>query len=84
VDRSPLAEPHRRELDAINRQISLPQHAAWMDVAGEGQGSCTEVDEKVRAMLMLDGWRPDMKLAEQAGYVGLDVVRDHVPGVPDL
>ena len=74
----------RRELDAMQRQITLLQHAAWIDVATAGQGSRTDVDEKVRAMLMLDGWRPDTTLAGQAGYVSMDVLYEDVPGVTDL
>ena len=74
----------RRELDEMHRQITLLQHAAWMDVARENQGTAADGDEKVRAMLMLDGWRPDMDLAEQAGYFRLDRLRDEVPGITDL
>jgi hypothetical protein len=74
----------RRELEEIHRQITLLQHAVWMDVAAEGQGSRTDVDEKVRTMLMLDGWRPDMDLAAQAGYFSLDRLREEgIPGVTD-
>jgi hypothetical protein len=72
----------RRELEQIKRQIMLLQHAAWMDVATAGQGTRTQVDEKVRAMLMLDGWRPDMSLAEQAGYFDID--RLHEGGIPGV
>lgn len=57
----------RRELEELSREITLLHTAAWMDVSTAGQGSRTDVDEKVRAMLLLDGWRPDMQLAEQAG-----------------
>src|SRR5450755_3151546 len=58
----------RRELDELRREVALLHTAAWMDVTTAGQGRRTDVDEKVRAMLMLDGWRPDIQLAEQAGY----------------
>ena len=74
----------RRELDQMHRQITLLQHAVWMDVATAGQGTRPDVDEKVRAMLMLDGWTPDMQLAEQAGYFNLDRLREGgIPGVTD-
>ncbi len=66
----------RRELDALRREVNLLHHAAWIDVATAGQGSRTDVDEKVRTMLMLDGWRPDMDLTEQAGYFNLDRIRE--------
>ena len=69
----------RRELEAMHREITLLQHAAWIDVAGEGQGDRTDLDEKVRAMLMLDGWRPDMELTGEAGYVSMDVLISDVP-----
>ena len=62
----------RRELDALRREVELLHTAAWMDVTGAGQGSRSELDEKVRALLMTGGWRPDMDLAEQAGYFNLD------------
>jgi hypothetical protein len=62
----------RRELAELRREVTLLHHAAWMDVTTAGQGTRTNVDEKVRAMLMLDGWRPDMDLAESAGYFSLD------------
>ncbi len=70
----------RRDLDAMQRQITLLQHAVWIDVATAGQGQRTDIDERVREMLMLDGWRPDMQLAEQAGYFNLD--RLHETGIP--
>ena len=54
-----------------------------MDVSAAGQGSRTDVDEKVRAMLMLDGWRPDMRLAEQAGYFSLSRLQDDGTGITD-
>ena len=53
----------RRELDKIRREIVLLHHAAWPDVTTAGQGSRPEVDEKVRKMLTMDGWTPDMHLA---------------------
>ena len=62
----------RHEIDQLKRQITLLQHAVWMDVASAGQGQRSDIDERVRAMLMLDGWRPDMTLAEHAGYFNLD------------
>lgn len=71
----------QRELDAMHRQITLLQHAAWIDVSRENQGD--RGDDEVRAMLMLDGWRPDMKLAEQAGYFSLSRIQGDVPGVTD-
>jgi len=74
----------RRELDELRREVVLLHTAAWMDVSAAGQGSRTDVDEKVRAMLMLDGWRPDMDLAEQVGYFNLNRLReDGIPGVTD-
>lgn len=73
----------RRELDEMHRQITFLQHAAWMDVARAGQGTGPEGDEKVRAMLMLDGWAPDMNLAEQAGYFDIRRLHGEVPGVTD-
>jgi hypothetical protein len=74
----------RRELAAIQRQITLLQHAAWMDVSRGGQGTQNQGDDKVRAMLMLDGWRPDMQFAEQAGYFDLHRLREGgIPGVTD-
>jgi hypothetical protein len=73
----------RRELNQMRRQITLLQHAAWMDVATAGQGSRTDVDEKVRNMLMLDGWRPDMGLAGQAGYFSMSRIQDDNPSVAD-
>jgi hypothetical protein len=48
----------RRELDELRREVTLLHTAAWMDVSTAGQGRRTEVDEKVRTMLMLDGWHP--------------------------
>jgi hypothetical protein len=73
----------RRELEEIRRQITLLRHAVWMDVTTAGQGSRTDVDEKVRSMLMLDGWRPDMSLVKQAGYFDLGGLYGEVPGVTD-
>jgi hypothetical protein len=70
-----------RELAAMHREITLLQHAAWMDVANAGQGTRPEVDEKVRAMLMLDGWTPDMHLAEQAGYFDIHRLHGGIPGI---
>jgi hypothetical protein len=69
----------RRELDELRREVTLLHTAAWMDVSNAGQGTRTVVDDKVRAMLMLDGWRPDMKLAEQAGYFNLSSIQDDGP-----
>ena len=66
----------RRELDALKRQVTLLQHAAWLDVATAGQGTRTEIDERVRAMLMLDGWKPDTELAEQVGYFDISRIQD--------
>jgi hypothetical protein len=72
----------RRELAATQRQIALLQHAAWMDVSRGGQGTQNQGDDKVRAMLMLDGWRPDMQFADQAGY--FDIHRLHEGGIPGV
>jgi len=66
----------KRELDEIRREMTILHHAAWMDVTTAAQGSRTEVDEKVRAMLTLDGWQPDMSLAEQAGYFSMRRIQD--------
>ena len=53
-------------------------------MAPAGQGDRTDIDERVRTMLMLDGWRPDMDLAEQVGYFNLNRLReDGIPGVTD-
>lgn len=71
----------RQELDEIRRQITLLQHAVWMKSAGAGQGSAAELDEKVRTILTLDGWQPDMELAAQAGYFSMDRLQDDAPGV---
>lgn len=74
----------RRELDEIHREITLLQHAVWMSAAPAGQGTHADVDEKVRAMLMLDGWRPDADLAERAGYFNIDRLRGGgIPGVTE-
>jgi hypothetical protein len=73
----------RAELDEIRRQITLLQHAAWMDVSTAGQGTRPDVDEKVRAMLQTDGWAPNISLMEQAGYFDLGRLREGVPGVTD-
>ena len=74
----------RRELDQLRREVALLHTAAWMDVTTAGQGSRTDVDDKVRTMLMLDGWRPDIQLAEQAGYFNLDRLRETgLPGTSD-
>ena len=45
----------KRELAEIRPEITLLQHVVWMDVATAGQGTRSEVDEKVRRMLQLDG-----------------------------
>lgn len=58
----------KRELAEIRRDITLVRHAVWMDVATAGQGDRSQVDEKVRRMLQLDGWIPDVAFMEQAGY----------------
>jgi hypothetical protein len=74
----------RRELDALRREVTLLHTAAWMDVTTAAQGSQTEVDEKVRAMLALDGWQPDMDLAAQAGYFSMSRLREGgIAGVTD-
>jgi RHS repeat-associated protein len=60
----------------LRREVTLLHTAAWMDVTTAGQGTRSHIDDKVRAMLMLDGWRPDIQLAEQAGsygYTGSDL-----------
>jgi hypothetical protein len=69
----------KRELEQLQREVTLLHTAAWMDVATAGQGTRPDVDEKVRAMLMLDGWRPDMDLAEQAGYFSMDRLHGESP-----
>jgi hypothetical protein len=74
---------NRRDIEALHREVKLLHHAAWMDVSGENQGTRTDVDDKVRAMLMLDGWRPDMDLAEEAGYFNLSRIQGDVAGVTD-
>lgn len=66
----------KRELAEIKREISLVRHAMWMDVAAAGQRNRTQVDEKVRRMLQLDGWTPDTELMEQAGYFDLRRLQD--------
>ena len=66
----------KRELAEIRHEISLVRHAMWMDVATAGQGDRTQVDEKVRRMLQLDGWTPDVALMEQAGYSDLRRLQD--------
>ncbi len=73
----------RRELDQIRREVSLLHHAAWMDVTTAGQGDRDAIDERVRAILMLDGWHPDVHLAEQAGYFSLDRLQGETPGMAD-
>jgi hypothetical protein len=52
-----------------------------MDVATAGQGDRSRVDEKVRRMLQLDGWTPDVALMEQAGYPDMARLYGEVPGV---
>ena len=66
----------KRELAEIKDEISLVRHAMWMDVATAGQGDRTQVDEKVRRMLQLDGWTPDVALMERAGYADLRRLQD--------
>jgi hypothetical protein len=61
----------RRELDQLRREVELLHTAAWMDVTTAGQGPRPEIDDKVRAMLTLDGWQPDLDLAGQAGYADM-------------
>jgi hypothetical protein len=73
----------KQELNAIKRDITLLRHAMWMDVATAGQGTRTEVDEKVRRMLQLDGWAPDVALMEQAGYFNIRRLHGDVPGVSE-
>jgi hypothetical protein len=34
-------------------------------------------------MLMLDGWKPDLDLAEQAGYFNMDRLRGDIVGLED-
>lgn len=60
-----------QELEEIRQEVALLHHAVWMDVSTAGQGSRTDVDEKVQAMLQLDGWAPNLDLMEQAGYFDL-------------
>lgn len=73
----------RRELVEIRRDIALVRHAMWMDVASAGQGDRSQVDEKVRRMLQLDGWTPDVALMEQAGYFDMGRLYCEVPGAGD-
>ena len=73
----------KRELAEIKRDITLVRHAVWMDVASAGQGDRSQVNEKVRRMLQLDGWAPDVALMEQAGYFNLGRLYGEVPGVMD-
>ena len=73
----------RRELQQLQREVTLLHTAAWMDVATAGQGTRIDVDEKVRTILMLDGWHPDLDLAEQAGYFSMDRLHGKIPGVTD-
>lgn len=73
----------KRELETLRREVTLLHHAAWMDVSRAGQGSASDGDEKVRNMLMLDGWHPDITLAEEAGYFSMDRLRGTIPGVDD-
>ena len=54
-----------------------------MDVTTAAQGSRAEVDGKVRKMLTLDGWQPDMDLAARAGYLALSQTRGLVRGGTD-
>ncbi|MHB1433605.1 MAG: hypothetical protein ACYCVZ_16025 [Streptosporangiaceae bacterium] len=61
----------KRELEALRREVTLLHHAIWMDVSRAAQGNPAQGDEKVKKMLALDGWQPDMSLAEQAGYFRL-------------
>lgn len=61
----------QREINELNRKITLLQHAIWMDVSRAGQGTATKGDEQVRIMLQLDGWAPDVELMEQAGHFDL-------------
>lgn len=49
----------------LERRVDLLQHAEWMSVSSHGQAY--EVGDKVRKMVMLDGWRPDDELRAQAG-----------------
>lgn len=65
----------RRELDEMKREISLLHHAVWMDVAVGGQGSRPQIDERVRNLLMSDGWRPDAERMAEAGYFDLRTIQ---------
>ena len=73
----------KREIAAIKRELAILHRAAWMDVARAGQGDQASGDEKVRNMLMLGGWRPDLEFTEQAGYFRMDKLRGSIPGVTD-
>ncbi len=73
----------RREIAAMKRELELLHNAVWMDVSRAGQGTASDGDAKVRNMLMLDGWRPDRGLTEQAGYFYMDRLRGTIPGVTD-
>lgn len=62
----------RRELDVIHEEVALLRHAVWMDITRAGQGDVpSKVDERIRNLLMSDGWTPDMDLAQRFGYFDL-------------
>jgi hypothetical protein len=69
----------RREIEAIRQEIKILHHAAWIAAAPAGQGSITDVEEKMRTMLSLDGWQPDMELMAEAGYYSLSRLQGDAP-----
>jgi hypothetical protein len=69
------------ELEQLRRELALLHHAAWMDVSSQGQRY--EVDDKVRAMLMLDGWKPNDELRAEVGDYSLSRIQEDIPGVTD-
>jgi hypothetical protein len=58
MDEPPPPRHTRRELGEMRRQITLLQHAVWMDVARGGRGTQANGDKQVRAMLAMDGFTP--------------------------
>ena len=71
--RSEIAES-RSETDQLRRRIDLLQNATWLNVSATGEAY--EDNDKVRSMIMLDGWRPDDALRGQVGDYSLDRLMD--------
>jgi hypothetical protein len=62
----------QRELGALQDQITLLRHAVWMDVTRADQGDVpSKLDDRVRDLLMSDGWRPDRDYVRRFGYFDL-------------